>query len=460
MPFPSISLFLGISVFCESRFFEHLYFLSIFIFRLSFFLCITLSCEIRERIGSSESALRRVYGQCIICRMTPSGRSFGTRRRIALGVGRLLFVLLTAQALFGQEGHSSSAQLALEKRERIEQTIAKFMAANKAQGISAAVVEDGQAVWSAGFGMADLEGFVPATAQTLYRLASVSKQITAVAAMELSEQGKLDLDAPVQKYCPAFPMKEAPITTRLLLGHLAGVRHYKSDANDDPEVGNVKHFDDPIKGGLRFFANDPLVAKPGTKFNYTTHGYTAVGCAIEGASGEKYVDYVREKVFAPAGMTHTVADDRYAIIPYRTRFYHKDESGTVVNAEFLDSSYKIPGGGWLSSADDMARFEVAVLNDKLVARKTRDAMWTPQKASDGSTNGYGLGWGWGRGKDQGLNVVGHSGGQQGSDTYIMLDPERRDGVVVLINMDGVNAGALAVEMMKIVEGIPEKTAGK
>jgi CubicO group peptidase (beta-lactamase class C family) len=87
-------------------------------------------------------------------------------------------------------------------------------------------------------------------------------------------------------------------------------------------------------------------------------------------------------------------------------------------------------------------------------------MWTPQKASDGSTNGYGLGWGWGRGKAQGLNVVGHSGGQQGSDTYIMLDPERRDGVVVLINMDGVNAGALAVEMMKIVEGIPEKTAGK
>lgn len=160
------------------------------------------------------------------------------------------------------------------------------MATNHAPGISAAVVENGQATWSAGFGMADLEGFVPATAQTLYRLASVSKQITAVAAMELSEQGKLDLDAPVQKYCPAFPVKEAPITTRLLLGHLAGVRHYKTDADDDPEGSSTKHFDDPIKGGLQFFANDPLVAKPGTKFNYTTHGYTVVGCAIEGAAGK------------------------------------------------------------------------------------------------------------------------------------------------------------------------------
>ena len=356
-------------------------------------------------------------------------------------------ILLASTVLVAQE-----AALAPEKRVRIEQAVAKFMAVNQAPGVSAAVVENGQEVWSAGFGMADLEGFVPATAQTLYRLASVSKQLTAVAAMELSEQGKLDLEAPVQKYCPAFPQKEAPITTRLLLGHLAGVRHYKSETPDDPEAGNTKHFDDPIKGGLQFFANDPLVAKPGTKFNYTTHGYTVVGCAIEGASGENYVDYVREHVFEPAGMNHSQADDRFAIIPYRTRFYHKDTSGAVVNADFLDSSYKIPGGGWLSSADDMARFEVAVLNDKLMKRTTRDVMWAPQKTRDGSANGYALGWGWGRGEKEGLHVVGHSGGQQGTSTYIMLDPERRDGVVILVNIDEVDAGKLAIEVMKIVLG--------
>jgi CubicO group peptidase (beta-lactamase class C family) len=358
-----------------------------------------------------------------------------------------LVVLLTANLLLAQEG-----ALTTEKRVRVEQVIAKFMAANQAPGISAAIVENGQEVWSVGFGMADLEGFVPATAQTLYRLASVSKQITAVAAMELSEEGKLDLDAPVQKYCPAFPRNQVPITTRLLLGHLAGIRHYKSDSDDDPETGNVKHFDDPIAGGLQFFANDPLVAKPGTKFNYSTHGYTVVGCAIEGASGEKYVDYVREKVFAPAGMTHSVVDDRYAIIPFRTRFYHKDKSGAVVNAEFLDASYKIPGGGWLSSADDMARFEIAVLSDKLIAHKTRDAMWTPQKASDGSENGYALGWGRMQDKESGLNLVGHSGGQQGTSTYILLDPEHRSGVVILINIDGLDARTLATQVIKIVVG--------
>ena len=377
-------------------------------------------------------------------------RTFSVALAIALSIVTSLTGVLCAQ----------DAKLAAEKRTQIEQAVTKFREAKQAPGISVAVVENGQYAWSAGFGMADLEQFVPATSQTLYRLASVSKSLTAVATMQLSERGKLDLDAPVQKYCPAFPQKEAPITTRLLLAHLSGIRHYKSDSNDDPEIGNIRHFDDPIHGGLQFFANDPLLAKPGTKFSYTTHGYTVVGCAIEGASGEKYTDYMRENIFAPAGMMHTQADDRYAIIPFRTRFYHRDNAGFVVNAEFLDSSYKIPGGGWLSSADDMAQFEVAVLNDRLIRRATRDVMWTPQKADDGSANGYALGWGWGSGKKAGLTDVGHGGGQQGTSTFIMLVPDHQAGAVVLINMDDVDAAALATEIMKIVVGSAGNVSGK
>src|SRR5206468_8916531 len=141
-------------------------------------------------------------------------------------------------------------------------------------------------------------------------------------------------------------------------------------------------------------------------------------CAIEGASGAKYTDYMRENIFLPAAMTHTVADDRYAIIPYRTRFYHKDNSGAVVNAEFLDSSYKIPGGGWLSSADDMARFEVAILHDKLLKTATREAMWMPQKLANGSKSDYALGWG--TGTKLSVFDVSHSGGQQGTSTFFMI----------------------------------------
>jgi len=359
---------------------------------------------------------------------------------------RMLFVFLLLETFaFTQQSSLSS-----EKLNQIQYTVHKFMAANTIPGVSVAIVENGQYEWSGGFGMADLENSVPATSHTLYRLASISKPITATAAMLLWQRGKLDLDTGVQKYCPAFPLKGSPITTRESLAHLAGIRHYKSDSQEDPEVGNTRHFDNPLEGGLNFFKNDPLVADPGTKFSYSTQGFTVAGCAMEGASDQKYVDFVRDNVLLPAGMTHTRVDDRFAIIPYRTRFYSKLKSGELVNADFLDSSYKIPGGGWLSSAEDMARFEVALLNDRLVSRATRDAMWTSQKTSDGKETGYALGWG--TGKDLGVLDVGHGGGQQGTSTFIKMIPERRAGVVVLMNIDGADSSALATDLMKILLG--------
>jgi serine beta-lactamase-like protein LACTB, mitochondrial len=293
-----------------------------------------------------------------------------------------------------------------------------------------------------------LENNVPASEHTLYRLASISKPLTATAALQLWERGKLDLDAPVQKYCPAFPQKPWPITTRQVLGHLGGIRHYKSGGQDDAEGGNTKRFDDPIQAGLNFFKDDALVAQPGTSFHYSTQGYTLVGCVMEGASGSKYVDFMRANVFAPAGMEQTQTDDRFAIVAYRTRFYQKKDSGAVMNSDFLDSSYKIPGGGWLSSAEDMAHFEVATLNDKLVRRATRDLMWTPLKPSDGSKDTYGLGWGWG--DNDGIRSVGHTGGQQGTSTAFALAPEQRAGVVVLTNLEGAGPEDLAHEVLKIL----------
>src|SRR5271168_2247687 len=212
-----------------------------------------------------------------------------------------------------QAAPAQTRSLSEEKRARISEAVSRFMAANSVPGIGAAVVLDGVPVWSSGYGMADLENFVPATSATLFRLASISKPITATAVLQLVERGKLDLDAPVQKYCAAFPQKEAPITTRELLGHLGGIRHYKPDPKEDLEGGNTKHFDSGIEAGLKFFENDPLVAQPGTHFHYSTQGYTLVGCAIEGASGEKYVAFLHDHVLVPSGMVRTQADDRYSV---------------------------------------------------------------------------------------------------------------------------------------------------
>ena len=369
-------------------------------------------------------------------------------------IRKQIFSLL---ALFFSCAVAASAQqksLSAEKRAQIEKAVSSFMSANTVPGIGVAVVLDAELAWSAGFGMADLENFAPATSSTLFRLGSISKPITATAILQLWERGKLDLDAPVQKYCPAFPRKEWPITSRELLGHLGGIRHYNHDGKGDVPEDSARHFA-TMEESLQIFAAAPLVAKPGTKFNYSTYGYTVLGCVLEGASAEKFVDFVRKNIFQPAGMEQTRDDDFFAVVPHRTRWYHKDKSGVVRNAGVLDSSYKIPGGGLISSADDMARFEAAILADRLLLRATRDLMWTPLQPAEGKPSHYALGWF--VAEKFGLQTAGHTGGQQGTDTAFFVVPDRRAGVVVLANMDNVNTNLLADEILKIVLDLKEKT---
>lgn len=359
----------------------------------------------------------------------------------------LLTVFCTA-ALAAQQ-----KEFPLEKRLAIEKAVASFMSANSVPGLSAAVVLDGER-WSQGFGMADLENSSPANSSTLFRLGSVSKPISATAVLQLWEHGKLDLDAPVQEYCPEFPQKEWPITTRELLGHIGGIRHYSPDGRGDIPEDSARHFGS-LKESLSIFANDPLVAKPGAKFNYSTYGYTLVGCVLEGAASEKFMDFLRKNVLGPAGMDQTRDDDSFAVIPHRSRWYHKDKSGIVRNAGVLDSSYKTPGGGIISSANDMGEFEAAILTDKLLKRRTRDLMWASEKTTDGKETGYGLGWGI---VDKfGLHIFAHTGGQQGTSTAIAVVPGRNAGVVVLCNMDDVDVNQLAMQILRVTVGIPDNT---
>jgi serine beta-lactamase-like protein LACTB len=375
----------------------------------------------------------------------------------AVRLRNLVTILLTALSLVATAPLAAqSSSLPAEKRAQIQKAASNFMAKNSVPGLSAGILLDGQPAWSEGFGLADLENFVPASPVTLFRLGSISKSITAVAVLELYERGKLNIDAEVQKYCQAFPKKDAPITSRELLGHLAGIRHYNPGfAGGDVPLDSARHFN-TMQESLQIFANDPLVDKPGNKFHYSTYGYTILGCVLEGASSEKFVDFVKENLFDPAGMAETQADNSSSITQHRTRFYHQESSGPVQNAGVLDSSYKIPGGGFISSADDMMRFATAVLANQLLKPATRDLMWTSQKNADGTLTNYGMGWF--VGKKFGLFVAAHTGGQQGTSTSLILVPERHAAAVVLANIEGVNVEALGYDILKIaldLSGAPE-----
>ena len=350
----------------------------------------------------------------------------------------LLFLSLTARTLAGQ----AAAGLPPGAINRIERAVTAAMSRDSIPGLSVAVVAGRELRWSNGYGLADLENFVPAKSSTVYRLGSVSKPVTATAVMQLAERGKLDLDAPIQKYCRPFPEKPWPITARELLGHLSGIRHYRGD-----EMASTRHYNSMVES-LKIFQDDPLLFEPGTKFSYTTYGYTVLGCAVEGASGMKFTDFLRHNVFEPAGMDNIRVDDVFEIIANRAQGYQKLKNGELRNSGLADTSYKIPGGGLASTVVDLAKFAVAVENDVFVKKQTLERMSTPEKTRDGHSTGYGLGWG--IAEKNGLKILVHTGGQQRVSTALYLVPERGVAVAIMSNLEEADVGTLAQKIADAV----------
>jgi len=349
---------------------------------------------------------------------TPAGLALQMLRPVVLA--SLLLASIGAASAQGRLAPALAAQL--------DQIVSAH--AQQIPAITVAIAQADQIVYSKAFGMADLENSVPASTETLIRTASIAKTISAVAAMTLVESGKLNLDAPVQTYCPSFPPKQWPITTRELLGHTSGIRHYRTEILQ----GDNTHHYQSMTDAFALFAGDPLLFQPGTGFNYSTYGYTVVGCVIEGAAGTRFQDYVAEHVLKPAAMSHTVVDDVFEIVPHRARGYQR-VNGQVKNAGLMDSSYKIPGGGYVTTAEDLVSFAQALLDGKLLKASTVSEMWTASKQSLASRLAYGLGFI----VVEGGKYIAHDGGQSGTSTSLFIVPKARLAVAVLANMDGVNS---------------------
>lgn len=335
---------------------------------------------------------------------------------------------------------------------RIEQLVRQEMAAQKIPGLSVAVVTDNQLRFSEGFGLADIENQVTAKAQTVYRLASISKPISAVAVMQLVEQGKLDLDAPIRKYVPTFPEKQWSVTARLLLGHLGGVRHYRGD-----EVNSTRYYP-TLTDGLAIFKDDPLLHEPGSKYLYTSYGFNLLGCAVESASGMSFMKYLQDRLFKPAGMERMREDSVAAIIPHRAQGYRKTEQGEILNSRLADTSYKIPGGGLCSTVEDLARFAIALNTGKLLKRESVERMWVSQKTADGKETNYGFGWGTLR--KNGRRFVSHNGGQQRVATRLLMLPDEGCAVVVMSNLEGSKLNDLTEQIANASLGRDAPFIGK
>lgn len=340
-----------------------------------------------------------------------------------------------------------AADLPPEIAAKVDEKVEAFREQNHVPGVSVAIVVRGQLARESGHGLADVENAVPASADTVYRLASISKMLSAVAALQLVEQARLDLQAPIQKYVADFPVKQAPITCELLLKHQSGIRHYK-----DGEASRLEVFP-TLRDALSLFKDDPLLFSPGEKFSYTTYGFNLLGVAIEAASGQPFADYVQQHVCQPAGMKSIQPDDPRQIIPHRAAGYRwqkdgKGEGGQLFNDTHVDVRYKLPGGGWCSTAGDLARFAIALMDGKLITSQSLERMWTVQKTANGTATNSGLGCF----VDEagGYRRISHSGGQPKVSTFLILAPERRAAVAVMCNLSDAKPKDLAGDLLTLV----------
>jgi CubicO group peptidase (beta-lactamase class C family) len=340
---------------------------------------------------------------------------------------------------------SISAQQAIDPAviRSFEQFAEREMKRDGTTGLSVAVLQ-GDRLWARGFGFADIENQVPATEKSSYRMASVSKPMTAVAALKLAEMGKLDLDTDIQKYVPYFPKKNKPVTVRQLLSHLGGISHYR----DYRVEGNIRE-PKTTREAIAIFENFDLINEPGSAYSYSSYGYNLVGAAIEGASGRNYADVMQELVWEPAGMSDTRMDSPTDLIPHRVTGYRL-EDGELKRSSYVDISSRFAAGGTRSTVVDMVRFAKAVDEGKLLNTEWTDRMWSSAQTTAQRLVHYGLGWS--VFSVNGHYQVNHSGSQQETRTLLIYFPAKDLAMAFASNFEEADFGAYRDQLYWLLTG--------
>jgi CubicO group peptidase (beta-lactamase class C family) len=342
---------------------------------------------------------------------------------------------------------------AADQFDSIRATIRKAVVEQGTPSIAVSVVKNGEIVWEEGFGWADREKRIPSSAHTMYSLASVSKSFTATGLMILKEQGKIDLDQPINNYLGDAKVtarigNAADATVRRVLNHSSGLPlHYQFFYEDEPTRRP------PMETTILRYAN--LITPPGENYEYSNLGYGLIDYVISRVSGKPYIDFMREQVFQPLGLTHTSVNVGPGLAAYAAQRYATD--GTPI--PFYDFDH--PGGSAVyASAHDMANYGMFQLKEHLAEQKrilsdaSIDEMHRPSMKT-GPHSGYGMGW-----EDMelanGMHVVQHTGGMGGVSTIIRLIPAKRVAIVVLVNGRSLPLGQLTSQIMMAV--VPEAGA--
>jgi CubicO group peptidase (beta-lactamase class C family) len=311
---------------------------------------------------------------------------------------------------------------------------------------SVLVSKGGETLFARGYGFANAELQVPNTTRTKFRLGSITKQFTAMAILILQERGKLKVEDPIGKHIDDAPKAWEGVTIHHLLTHTGGVHSY----TDDLVYRTKMMMPETVKSMIARFRDKPLDFRPGERFHYSNSGYFLLGAIIEKVSGKSYEAFLKEAIFDPLGMKDTGYDHHATLLPGRAAGYNLGTHGPV-NSEYLDMSQPYAAGSLYSTVEDLARWDRALNDGKLISKESYTKMYTSVK------NNYAYGWLVTTAK--GRKEIQHGGGINGFVTQILRYPEERVCVVVLCNVLPMNPGRVAQDLAKIAFGEPYELPG-
>lgn len=310
-------------------------------------------------------------------------------------------------------------------------------------GLAIAVASGKRALWTKGYGYANLEQNKPVDPrEDLFRIGSISKSVSASALARLFERGEIKLDVPISQYYKGCPSDKGDLTLRQICGHLAGIRHYRG-----LEFLSNIHYENVIDP-LGVFIHDSLLCKPGEQFNYSTYAWTLVSAVMEMAVHKPFTDIVYDEVNTPLHLVDLKPDYKDSTSFQRVTFYDYRDEAIQVSPE-VDVSNKWAGGGFLCSAEDLAKFGLALTEPGYLKAETLLEFTRSQSTTDGKKTDNGIGFFSGT-DDSGRAWFGHSGGSVGGTSMLLIYPQENLVVITLVNLSGAQMDGLATKIADIV----------
>jgi len=328
---------------------------------------------------------------------------------------------------------------------RIDSLLSSRFQADK-PGCVVLVAKKGQIVFEKAYGSANLELNVPIQTGMVFRLGSITKQFTAVAILQLLEQGKLSLQDSVQQYITDYPHKQYKITLENLLTHTSGIPDYLQLDNPDPYIERRDFTPEQL---ISSFKDLPIQFAPGSRFSYSNSGYVLLGRIIEKVSGESYEGYIQKHLLNPLSISHTYFKTGGNIIPGLVNGYGK-EGQVYKDAGEFSLSLAYSAGALLSNAEDLMKWEQGLYTYKLVKKATLEKATRSYLLTDGSAAGYG--YGWYVNNTGGIRSIEHGGKISGFLTNEIYYPGEDILIVALFNSDDAPRDELSIALSSIVLG--------